>query len=447
VRRVLATAFLACLPMLVIAQVSTGDFARGAEIRTDEGSLFRLSLPDDVYETVTRADLGDLRVLNGSGEAVPHMVRRPPHSAASPGDWSAVPSFPLSDMQPAGSARTLVKIDPSGAVLEVRGGTARRATPAYLVDVSAITDGLDLIALTSHAPPGVTFLTHVRVDASNDLNSWRTLVGSAALAQLQRDTLTLVQSEIDLPPGAGRPRYLRISWPGELSSVSLSGVRVRRRALVEETAIRWKTLAGERLGSSGEALYDAHAQLPVEYLDLDFGDAADAVDVVVMSRTALDSPWQRRHAGLFYALQQANGTVHGSPARIAAATDRYWAVQRSGSGGWTAGHVPRLKVGWHPHELVFVASGTPPYMLVYGSGRVAAADAPIGAVLASLDEAERARQVHMATLGAPHDLGGASALTAAPDRRRIMLWAVLAMAVASLAWLAVRTLRDTTRQT
>jgi hypothetical protein len=64
-------------------------------------------------------------------------------------------------------------------------------------------------------------------------------------------------------------------------------------------------------------------------------------------------------------------------------------------------------------------------------------------VLASLDEAGRSRQVRDATLGPARDLAGAAALTPAPNTKRLVLWSVLALAVAVLAWVAIKTFRET----
>ena len=430
------------LPVLVLAQVSTDDFARGADIHAEGGSIFQLLLPDDVYGTVTRADLGDLRVLNAAGDVVPHTLRRAPLPAAASAEWRAVASFPMSDLQTGASGRTQVKVDASGAVLEVTTGSVRQATTAYLVDVSAIDDPLTRLALSWAAPAGVTFLARVNVQESNDLDTWRTLVSSAAVAQLQRDALTLTQNEIELPDTGERSRYLRISWPKELSPVTLTAVRVRPRATAAPAEIRWQTLTAGHSEPSGAAVYDARGLFPVEYIDLDFADASDAVSIAVRSRPAPSSAWQIRHTGLFYSLQEANDAIRSAPARIASVTDRYWSLERAGGAAWTIARAPRLKIGWHPHELVFVAQGPPPYLLAYGSARIAAADAPLDALLGSLDEAERARQVRAATVGASRSLGGAAAL-APPPLRRVILWTILAAAVALLAWLAIRTFRDT----
>jgi hypothetical protein len=430
-----------CTTGIALAQTSANDFARGAAIRADGGSIYRVPLTDDVYDTSIRPDLGDVRVLNAAGEAVPHALREAPRPANPEAEWRSVPSFPLTNIQNGGAARTQVRVGADGAVLEVTNDTAtRQATTAYLVDTSSIDRAITRIALAWEAAPDTTFVARVGVEGSNDLNAWRTLVASTALAQLRRDGNTLAQSEIDVPGGASA-KYLRITWPKELAAVTLASVRVRPRAPDAAPDIRWRTLSpapGERASA---AAYDTQALLPVQYVRLAFIDPTDTATVTIRSRPDASADWAFRHSGLFYSLTEGTDTIRNEPARIAPVTDRYWSVETTRDGGWT--RPPRLEVGWHPHELVFLAQGAPPYTLVYGSARVGAGEAPVDALLAALDDDDRERRIRPATLEAPRTLGGADALTPAPPVRRIALWSVLIVAVGVLAWFAMRAFRET----
>jgi Protein of unknown function (DUF3999) len=445
-RRAALIALMLSAPIALAAQVSQANFVRGLEIRTDaRGSLYRVLLPDDVYDTSTRADLADIRVLNAAGDAVPHTLRQVPRTVGPDAEWRSVPSFPMGEAQAGSPARTHVRIGADGAVLEVtKDRSAGRATTAYLIDASGVKEPLARIGLTWDAAPGVTFLAPVSVSASDDLNAWRTVVPSSAIAQLQRDSFTLTQNEIALP--GEQAKYLRVSWPRELAAVTLKSVRVQPRTEATQREIRWKTLTAERVTPSGDAQYDTKGFLPVEYLDLEFVDPTDAATITISSRSAPTASWDARHVGLFYALQGASGSIHSAYARIDPTSERYWQLRTMKEGGWKPNRAPRLKVGWHPHELFFVAQGSAPYTLAYGSARVGPADAPVDELLASLNQSARETQVRGATLGEPRTLGGADALKPAPTPlpwKQIVLWAVLIVAVATLAFVATRLFRDT----
>jgi hypothetical protein len=386
-------------------------------------------------------------VLNAAGETVPHTLREVPRSRSPEAEWRTVPSFPMSEEQAGTPARTHVKIGADGAVLEVTNDRARgRSTTAYLIDASGVKEPLTKIGVTWEAAPGATFLAPVSVSASDDLNRWRTVVSSAAIAQLQRESFMLTQNEIDLPEHGEQAKYFRISWPRELAAVTLKSVRVRPRTAAAQREIRWRTLTADRIDPINAAHYDTHAFLPVEYVDLEFADPTDAASVTIRSRASSSDPWVQRHSGLFYALQSAEGAIHSSPAAIDRTTERDWVIETMKEGGWKPNRAPRLKVGWHPHELLFIAQGAAPYMLVYGSGRVGRADAPVDELLARLSETSRATQIGQATVAEPHTLGGPDALKPGPTPipwKRIALWGVLIVAVAALALVAIRLLRET----
>ena len=441
--RAAAALVLACAPLVVLAQTASTDFARGAEIRTDGGgSLFRIGLPDEIYETITRNDLGDVRVLNAAGEAVPHALREAPRVQDPEAEWRTVPAFPLSEAQPGRGTRTQVRIGSDGAVLDVTNddGTGQRAN-TYLLDATTVTEPLARIALSWESSPDVTFLVRVSVLRSDNLDTWQTIVPSAAIAQLQRETQTLTQNEIELPAGVERAKYYRISWPKELASVTLKAVRVRPRTASAEREIRWKTLGAMEM--EGVAHYDTRGLFPVEFVDLEFRDPTDAASVTVRSRPGASGDWGLRHAGVFYALHESDTPLRSQPARVTRTTDRYWALETTRQDGWGRERAPRLKIGWHPQELLFVAQGAAPYTLVYGSARAQAAETSVNAILSNLTESDRSR-VRLATLGPSRDVGGAAALQPPIPQRQIALWGVLVIAVATLAFVAVRLFRDTT---
>jgi hypothetical protein len=451
-RRAALLLSIACVPIVVFAQASRSDFVRGADIQIDgAGSLFRILLPDDVYDTSTRADLADLRVLNAAGETVPHTLREVPRPKAREAEWIGVPSFPMTTTLSGAAARTHVKVGADGTVLEVTNDrTPGQSTTAYLIDASAIMEPLARIDLMWDAAPGATFLVPVSVVASDDLNAWRTVVASSAIAQLQRESFTLMQNAIDLPSDGVRAKYLRISWPRELAAVTVKSARVRPRPATAAPDLRWRTLDAERIDPPNVAYYDTRGFLPIEYLDIDFAEAADATSVTIRSRPDSTATFTVRHSGLFYTLQGPAGAIRSSYAPIDRTPDRYWSVETKREGGWKQNRAPRLKVGWHPHELLFVARGTPPYVLAYGSARVGPADAPVDQLLVSLNRAgHETAAIPLATIGAPHSLGGADALKPAPATlpwKRIALWGVLIVAVGFLAILALRLFRDTTEK-
>ena len=440
-RRLSSALLLAAVPAIVLAETGPADFARAATIRTGpDAQIFKVRLPDDVYLTVTRPDLGDLRVFNAAGEALPHTLRTVPPTQKD-AEWRKVPVFAMSERQAGPVARTHVRVGSDGTVLEVTGDTsARRAITAWLVDATSVDRSPARMILTWEAGNHAPFLARVSVLGSNDLTRWDTLVPSAAIAQLKHESATLARNEIELPASNARTRYLQITWPGELAGVTLTGVQLQPPPTVTDVEVRWRTLTAAGSRANGQVQYDTGGVFPVEYVQVEFSDAADVAHLDVRSRALSSRDWVLRHAGFFYALADPSGTVRNSPARIARTTDRYWSLERANARSRQPGREPRIQIGWYPHELVFVRQGSPPYTLAYGNARAVAADAPVDTLLATLSSDERDGQVMTATLEEPRTVAGGSALKPAP--RRIVLWVILLTVVAVLAVLAMRIFRE-----
>jgi hypothetical protein len=164
----------------------------------------------------------------------------------------------------------------------------------------------------------------------------------------------------------------------------------------------------------------------------------------VRSRPDAEAEWQHVYGGAFFTAMRDGARVHNSPARVRLNTDRYWQVESQRPGGWAPARAPRLRLGWHAHELLFVPKGQPPFTLAFGSLRAENAAAPIEALLAGLGTPEQLARPEPATLADTRDLAGASALAAPRPIRRIVLWAVLVAAVLALGVLVARASREMT---
>ena len=422
------------------------DFARGAEIRTNGTEpIVRIVLPEEVYRTTARTDLADLRVFNNAGELVPHALRHTPLPPAAEADPISLPIFPMSRVPSNDRLVTQVTVGRGGAIVQLRDQpSADAVVVSYLIDATMVDTPLAELSLQWESQTDSTFLARLEVEASDDLNSWRTVVGSAAIARLQHSQDELTQREIPLP--GVRARYLRLSWPKDLAGIRLTRVDARPASALASRAITWSVVTGRAAdGPEAAAEFDADGRLPVEHVDIEFADQADLASVRILSRRDESGEWHQAHAGVFYSLVEAGEQIRSQPARILLTSDRYWRVETDRDGGWTTGRLPRLRLGWYPHELLFMTRGEGPYTLAYGSVNVDSSEAPIGTLLANLGSADAAGRIAEGALGPPRDLGGARALTPPRPWRQIALWGVLIAAVAALALMVLRASRDMTR--
>ncbi len=112
---------LVTLPKIILA-ISEHDFAYIAEIETHNSTpYYELEIPSAVYETISRSDLGDLRVLNGNGQVVPHGLRATALKRNSKTENKNIPFFPL--YQQAGQSITdlhlTINRHPKSAVINI----------------------------------------------------------------------------------------------------------------------------------------------------------------------------------------------------------------------------------------------------------------------------------------------------------------------------------------
>ena len=114
-------------------------------------------------------------------------------------------------------------------------------------------------------------------------------------------------------------------------------------------------------------------------------------------------------------------------------------------GGGFGGQVPLVLFGMRGTELVFLARGDSPYLLAVGKAGAQSADLPLSTLipgsqdrdLDKLPEAKLATPIGVSTTQTPTSPAGA-----APDWKRIGLWAVLLGGVLVLVLMAWSLLRS-----
>ena len=145
--------FLLFIPTLANAAERPMDFAYGMAIAADGAqALYEIEIPAAVYRTVTRADLGDMRVFNGQGEVVPHALRPRVAVKEQAGGPVSLPSFPLWGEGANKLDELNLRIDKrgDGAIVEVHSGgknSAEKKLRGYLLDASALPQALTSVGI------------------------------------------------------------------------------------------------------------------------------------------------------------------------------------------------------------------------------------------------------------------------------------------------------------
>ena len=434
----------------VSAQEKPSQFQHAASIAgAGSDSHYRITLPAATYRGVTRADLGDLRVFNGAGDPVPYAFV-PPRPKPPAAEQRAARLFPLHGEEAKGIEAVKIRIQQkSGTIIDVSSDApakAQRKLLGYLVDAAELKAPLEALELDWVARQG--FTGHARVEASDDLKSWRTVTAAAPLLYLEHAGQRLERKRVEL--AGARAKYLRLSFTGVPGDFSLRQARLELRGDRPEPAREWLGIAGKESPKvRGEYEFDTGGHFPVDRLRFALPEINTVAQVQIFFRARTEDPWVPATSATLYRLRRDSGEVVNPDVAVFANASRYWLLRVDQKGGGLGSGEVRLEIGWIPHEVVFAARGAGPFTLAYGMKIARPGSMPIAAVLPGYREGE---PVALKTA----TLGEASAARRAPsgfseylseaaesgEAKKWLLWAALVGGVLVLVWMAFALLRQ-----
>jgi Protein of unknown function (DUF3999) len=451
-------------------------------------SLYRLRLPLDVYRGLAHGDLRDVRVFNARGERVPYALTREPDRETVAIAKLALPFFPL--MAESASTSTVsssnvslsVRMQPDGTLISVKTSPSTKTDTnlriaGYVVDASELSKrGIPIEALEFEwARNDAAQSGMLRVEASNDLKDWRTVVSGAPLLDLQFNGEALRQKRVKLPQMPQiEANYLRLTW--EKSAFSLKTLHAetvnkstqRLRETVTATA-----RAGEK---PGEYFFDLGARVTATELRLLLPEQNSIAPVSLFAQSMqmqrqrggnyVNVPaWQPVANAMFYRLLRDGVEITAPTVTVnAPAGTREWLARVDARSGGIGQGMPQLEVTWQPHHIVFAARGDAPYTLAFGRRDAISAElnvanllpdykpntefalpqATLRGVSAAAREASSENTQEKAKERAPETVQPSTQIVTpvaeSPtlDRKKMLLWLVLVGGVAILLWMAWR---------
>jgi hypothetical protein len=387
------------------------------------GPYYTLSLNMAARQTAGRLDLSDLRVRNAAGDVMAFA-------------WAEVPA-PVADPQRVPARLYKVPLPPADAASSIEG----RPRQAWIVDTRDAR--LDLMQLELDLDHGTQGAYTLRIEASDDLQHWRTVQEDAQLVQLQ--PLPQVGAAAALATQAGREqlksnpidldaapaRYLRLTTAPRSAVPPLVAATIARAPhRPAPPPLEWSAAIAATRCDADSCEYALPRNVPVDAVQIAPADVDTIGQVMVSGRVDAARPLPR-HSLLRGSLHALRLKADRSAERAGPAWDNvaeanvYWLTQpagapdlrspplRLGGGSWSAlrletygpisqlGHAaPAIRIGVRPRQLVFVARGAGPFVLA----RAAAAEQTAPMSLAAL----------MPARGADAPLPEATATVAAP---------------------------------
>lgn len=432
------------------------DFAYGYVLKVAEnGAVYSLPVPSEVYMTVRRADLGDVRVFNSAGEPVPHTLRLLQSVDEVKRNTEDIPFFPLFEDDPLATDTMSLSVrrNNDGTIIDIDSNKVAAkgdaAPTSYLLDLGEEPRDVGTLELhwdadKKHSSSSVT------VQQSADLQSWWTLVHKATLIDLEYEGNRIEQRKIEL---LEQPqRYLKISWMPSSPPLDITRIAASSRPLVPEENLQWVHLYnGERVKVEGYTGIDftSEYRLPVRSATLQFTEPNSIISASLQSRVDTSDQWHEQCRGLFYSLQINGEQLQSEPCSLKGTTDRQWrlVVMDDGAGLKGSSQNVTLNLGWLSDELLFLARGTGPFLLAYGNGKLENSGAVERSdmVLKAVQQLHDDTIVESAILGKKLVLGGDNALLVPPPPKpwkTWLLWGVLVAGVFAMGAMAISLVKD-----
>ena len=444
---------LLCRPLL-LAALLLAPWANAAEQAADyatrvpltlagEGPWYRLELPLALHFAARHADLRDLRVFNGDGDALAYALTLGAAQAAEQRQQVAVKWFPLmGDAAASGAPAIRVQRSTSGTLVEVAPETsvpAEQVLRGWLLDASAVDLPLHRLLLDWSADS--EGFQRFSIEASDDLQHWSSW-GEGSIARLSFANERIDQREVALP--GYKARYLRLLWLAPQQAPALTAAQLVSISNADTTPpLVWSAPLPARSSKAGEYSWELPLSLPLQRLRFSLDQANTLAPVSLSSRRDGKLEWQPLARGLLYRLPQNGQEVRQDEIELYGTPVQQLRLQVDERGGGLGKQAPQLQVAMRSTQVVFLARGPAPYQLAIGKAAVQSAALPLSTLIPGY---EPARLSSLGVATAPQQVSAAveavaQQAQAQADWKRIGLWAVLLVGVALLGGMAFSLLR------
>ncbi|MGB3223618.1 MAG: DUF3999 domain-containing protein [Desulforhopalus sp.] len=437
--------------LLMAGDIAPSDFAVGYNLEVDkEGTIYSVAIPEDVYRTVQSSDLQDVRIFNGAGEVVPHGIRNVETDPATLRDTWTVPFFPLfQDIRSSDQSEFSLQVsrDRAGTIVNIQSDpvkeTDNKKVSGYLLDLSNLKQAVSELEFQWEEDTDSSIFT-VNIEQSNDLIHWSSLVKKATLVDLQFGGRQVERRTIQLPRSP--QQYLKLTWQksnGLLSLIRISGFS---QVIEERRKYQWLSLDDGTISKKDDQLlidFKTTYRLPVSRVQIQFPEKNSIAGLSIQSRSDRDAGWATRCEEVFHDLTLEGSAIQNEPCIFQPVVDPLWriVVKQDGAGLQSGNKALTLQLGWLPSELLFVGRGASPYLLAFGSGKLAQEDKQTddAMLLQAIRIKPQEQAINVAKLGEKVELAGDLALKS-PKKplpwKQLLLWAVLLSGVVLLAFMA-----------
>ncbi len=369
--------------------VSESDFQFKATLITaGQHPMYQVIIPFYVYQGIKRKNLGDMRILNADGVQLPHAIRNIEIERSTSHKSLSLPLFPIHGNKQQNNKDLSVSIgkNASGTLVKVNSSkeTARKSkVTMYIVDASQLKYNITALKFdwTSKNNSSVHSLL---IEQSHDLKNWHT-INKGTLSKLKYGGHQLNRDSINI--NGQKARYLRVRWENINNGFLIKSIRAQYYNIKIKKPIspRSQTLFAKKVNSPNNdpqfVYYHANvdALIPISQIEFKLPYENMAVNAEILTK---QSYWdydyrgkkrskQTRYKaiwkGVLYNITTNKGPINNKQIAIQLNGKRHFLIKLPKSA------IPKkleqlpVNLYWTPHKLLFIAQGSKPYTLVYGS--------------------------------------------------------------------------------
>lgn len=422
--------------------ISKNDFAYAIplEISQQDKSFYQFELPVSVYEHVVRDDLGDIAIFNQEGQLVPSQIQLAIVNLKTL--ETNIPFFPIYDNLPIDEQVKMQLLKTDGhSTLQVTSKLPSKTTKqltSYIMDTQSIKDNTVSSLNLNWRTMQNNWIVKVSLKTSDDLLNWREIPNSlTSLSQVNYRGQSIINKTINVSFTAGK--YLMLTWEGKELPFEVISIFIQTRK-DELPPMQWKTLTPEKRQTSQKSLhYETGGVMSVSAVNLEFPESLPPFKALLYSRKQRDQPWQSQKMGLFYQVKVDDTVISNPSIPLRAQIDSHWRVKPLNDQMLLSEQI-KMKIGWYPARVTFIAQGSGPYLLAFGSANVVNQSTALEQIIDNLKEQGKEINPGTVTLGEMQTLAGEQALKAkvnvAEVTRKVILWLILICGLALVFFMA-----------
>lgn len=365
------------LPVSLVAENAPelADFQQSVPLGEANKRFRSFDLPAEVLFTLQRADLGDLRVFDDEGRAMPFLIRRKKSDTVS--EHKALRFYPLPGVQNLDGSLSGVDIERNagGDVIRIHprkqqpDNVAELPVRQYLLENQETETDLDqLIFNWSQTRKGQVSL---KIEHSDNLVQWRSLVHKAVLARLQHNGDQLEQNTIDLP--SSDSRFLRITLLDADIDFRIDKVSAR----YQQTSMpvqNWLLLGALKKQRDEAGVYGFNIRSVVKPEKIQFalsGDSEFYLSGKLYSRLNKKSDWRLRNRKFVqYSLKQGEQWFKSEALQLGYTGDIAFRLELNNGQDLPDAEKLKIQLLMPSYEVVFISAGKAPFTLAWGNASI-----------------------------------------------------------------------------